>query len=87
MIRRMSNRDDVLISEYAKIADKSSEAIIRDDKLSLALVRSVNSQLPKETHFKKDEMKKRLENLRKGGKLPKKFREFNGRNLGKTNPK
>ena len=87
MNKPKSNRDAVLVEEYAKIPNLSSESIIRDDSLSSSLMDRVNSHLPEDLQFEKDELKKRLENLRKGGILPKKFRKFNGRDMSKKNPK
>ena len=83
---RIANRDDVLVGEYMKIPNESSESVIRNDELSAKLLRGVNRRLPKEAQFSVDEMKKRLENLRKSSKLPRKFRAFNGRN-GKPKPR
>lgn len=81
------SRDEVLINEYGRVPDKSSEAIIREVNLSANLLAQVNERLPKEDRFKLEELKQRLENLRKRGILPKKFRQFNGRILSKEKPR
>jgi len=82
-----TTRDAVLIEEYARIPDQSSEAIIRDPELSGLLLSRVNKRLPREHRFDQVELKRRLENLRKTSRLPRKFREFNGRNLSKEKPR
>ncbi len=81
------SRDNVLIDEYEKIPDKSSEAIIRNPELSDLLLKRVNQRLPSDQWFEQEDLNHRLENLRKSSKLPKKFREFNGRDLSRKNPK
>ena len=86
-MRKVMSKDDVLIDEYAKISDKSSEAIIRDQELSGLLLKRVNRRLPIDQRFEQVDLNHRLENLRKSSRLPKKFREFNGRNLNKQKPK
>ncbi|NOY42022.1 MAG: hypothetical protein GXP26_09315 [Planctomycetes bacterium] len=81
------SRDNILIDEYEKIPDKSSEAIIRNPELSDLLLQRVNRRLPNDQRFEQEDLNHRLENLRKSSQLPKKFRGFNGRDLGRKKPK
>jgi len=88
MLQQLSiTRDQVLSDEYDKIPDKSSEEIIRDPDLSARLLRQVNKRLSSDQKFEQIELSHRLENLRKSGKLNRKFRDFNGRNLNITQKK
>ena len=86
-MKALMSKDSVLIDEYKKIPDKSSEAIIRNSELSSLLLECVNRRLPRGQWFEQEELNHRLENLRKSSKLPKKFREFSGRDLSRKKPK